>query len=172
MKKAIVWSELNRWPPDQSCYASGCGICLTLRPRAQEDRADRPTGPGACSALTRCSLLFSTLRYTLLCQQTRHLLLQTSLRSVLSLLSCRNSHQIASLSLCELEILNDKAGKSEVPESHVVRFLSCRPSRIYEGRYFHVQTENVFEYFGVLFFKPFHKIFVQQIVFPLCNRQS
>lgn len=76
------------------------------------------------------------------------------------------------LSLCELEILNDKAGKTEVPESHVDRFLSCRPSWISEGRYFHVQTENVVEYFGVFFFKPFYKIFVQQIVFTLCNRQS
>lgn len=104
IKKAIVWSELNCWPPDQSCYASGCGICLTLRPRAQEDRAG---ARGLLRAdqfqrkpLTRCSLVFSLLRYTLLCQQTRHLP-QTSPRSVLSLLSWYifDCHQITSLSM-------------------------------------------------------------------------
>lgn len=105
VKKAIVWSELNCWPPNQSCYASGCGICLTLRPRAQEDRTDRPTGPGACSALTSSignrslAALCSSLLSVILCCAIKHLLLQTSLRSVLSLLACRNSHQIASLSV-------------------------------------------------------------------------
>lgn len=79
-------------------------VALHPRARAQEDRAwpaHEARGPLTTRApqadqfhrkpLTRRhSLLFSVVRYPLLCQQTRHLP-QTSPRSFLSLLSCYSS---------------------------------------------------------------------------------
>lgn len=139
--------------------------------------------PGACSALTSSNgnrslaALRSSLFSVILCCANKHDISHKPVPAPSCLCSPDTYSPVGILarllfSLCEFEILNDKAGKVELPESHVVRFLSCRPNRIPGGRYFHVQTKNVFEYFVVFFFKPFHKIFVQQIVFPLCNRQS
>lgn len=106
-----------------------------LRPRAQEDRAG---ARGLLRAdqfqrkpLTLCSSLFSVI----LCCANKHDISHRPVPAPSCLCSPDTYSPVGILarlllSLCEFEILNDKAGKPEVPESHVVRFLSCRPSRI------------------------------------------
>lgn len=147
--------------------------------RVQEDHADLPTGPGARGLLradqfhrkplARCS----SLRYPLLCQQTRHLP-QTSPRSVLSLLlllACRNSHQIASLSR-EVDIHNENTlAKQRFPNVHVDRFFGCSEFTKVATCAFKLKM-SFFEYFLVFFCQTSSQTFLQQIFCRPCNLQS
>lgn len=146
--------------------------------RAQEDRADLPTGPGARGLLradqfhrkplARCS----SLRYPLLCQQTRHLP-QTSPRSVLSLLlllACRNSHQIASLYVRSTFPTRTLAIQ-RFANVHVDRFFSCSEFTKVVTCAFKLKM-SFFEYFLVFFCQTSSQTFLQQIFCRPCNLQS